>query len=801
MYRILIGKLVLLLSLLAIGSLNSTAQKFCKHLRLAQQTAMNNTVDLRADTFDVLNYEINAKFLDYQTNKDIDASCQLTIVQKMAASSVNLDLLGLNVSAVEVNGVPASFSYSSPSLKVNLSTQIDDTLKLLVHYDGNPVKDPQWGGFYFTGEYAFNMGVGFASDPHNFGRVWFPCFDNFVDRATYIMNISVNAGIKAYGNGLLVSKTDTGAVHTYSWEMTDPIPTYLAAVAIAAYEEVKMEVDGIPVILTALKADTANVRSSFENLPACIRQFVSSYGTHSFDRIGFNVVPFNAGAMEHATNIAYPFYAINGGGKQSETLFAHELAHHWWGNTITCNSQEEMWLNEGWASFSESLFLEAVYGRTRYNSSVETNHRDVLQFAHVRDGASLPVSGIGHANTYGNHVYNKGADMVHTLRGFMGDDNFFEACRTFQETFKFKDVSTDDMKTHFQNYSSVNLSSFFDQWIKTKGFAHFDIHWIIEQGGSTQINVKQTPRFNELEYKDVPVMISGFSSSFQRFDSTVILSQKEQTFAIKAPFDVVFWSLDYDDLISDALTSSNLIAKSAGSFNLKQDGLMDLVVDSVPAGDSIVLRIEHHWAGADATYGAPSGVTISRQRYWNVDGIWPTGSKMSASLTYSGIKTSGSPEYGYLDNELIRITEDSLVLLYRPSGNKAWVVYDDYNKIMGSAFDKRGSVLINNLEKGQYTFGMYDSNLANQKELPKPHSKFKVFPNPVEDELTIEFESAHDCCVLEITNALGQVVKSKKIRAKRATQTIDVSDLKPGNYFVGLVTDNLGYDIRRIVIK
>ena len=116
--------------------------------------------------------------------------------------------------------------------------------------------------------------------------------------------------------------------------------------------------------------------------------------------------------MEHATNIAYPRYAIANGDKTSETLFAHELAHHWWGNTITCKTQEDMWLNEGWASYSERLFLEAVYGKKAYEDDIEANHHSVLQFAHVLDEAVLPVSGIGHANTYGRHVYDKGARSI-----------------------------------------------------------------------------------------------------------------------------------------------------------------------------------------------------------------------------------------------------------------------------------------------------------------------------------------------------------------------------------------------------
>ncbi len=236
-------------------------------------------------------------------------------------------MLGLNVTEVLVNGTSAIFSYASPSIELLLPPLVNDTFKVTVFYSGTPKPDAQWGGFYFTGEYAFNLGVGFAADPHNFGRAWFPCFDNFTDRALYYTNITVDSGFKAYANGYLTEILNNGnATQTFKWTMDEAIPTYLASVAIAQYEEVTMNVNGIPVILTSLASDTSNLRSSFENLPACIERYEQVYGSHTFDRIGFNCVPFNSGAMEHATNIAYPLYAIAGGSKSSETLYAHELS-------------------------------------------------------------------------------------------------------------------------------------------------------------------------------------------------------------------------------------------------------------------------------------------------------------------------------------------------------------------------------------------------------------------------------------------------------------------------------------------
>lgn len=773
------------------------AQKFCRHLKMNQVFQSQNTIDTRTDTFDVLHYSIDASFLNFRTDKKIEAQTILQVRLKADATQMRLDLLELPVSAVSVNGQPAIYTYSSPDLRISLdNVQNGDTLLVAVSYSGNPKQDPQWGGFYFSGPYAFNLGVGFASDPHNFGRVWFPCFDNFVDRATFDFSITVDSSDRAYANGLLHSTTqNSDQTETFHWQMNDPIPTYLVAVAIAPYEEVRMNVDGIPVLLTALAADTSNLRKSFENLPTCIRTFVSSYGEHTFDRIGFNTVPFNSGAMEHATNIAYPRYAIANGDKTSETLFAHELAHHWWGNTITCKTQEDMWLNEGWASYSERLFLEAVYGKKAYDDDIEDNHHSVLQFAHVLDEAILPVSGIGHANTYGRHVYDKGADMVHTLRGLMGDQSFFEACKSFQSSFKFKDVTTRDLHTHFQSYTTLDLTGFFEQWVKTPGFAHFNILSATKQDGAYKLTIKQTPRFNQEVYTNVRLSLAAIASG-KRYDTEVILNQAQQTFSITCPFEPEFWVLDPDDKISDATTTDQVTITSEEQ-NLTH-GMMKKVRLEMSDKDSVQLWVTHHWAPADGSYGKPLGAQLSKERYWEIQGFWNENTQLATQLIYSGLKST-APDYGFLDANLIRSTEDSLVLLYRPNARSAWSEAQDYTKNMGSLFDKRGTIDISNLRKGQYCLAMYDAGLLQASNLDK-RPAFKLFPNPASQEINVELSSPKEG-VLEITNMQGQVIHSYPMNGSQLKHKIDISFLASGVYLVGISIQNQAYDVRRFVIE
>ncbi|MFN9799531.1 MAG: M1 family aminopeptidase, partial [Bacteroidota bacterium] len=249
-----------------------------------------------------------------------------------------------------------------------------------------------------------------------------------VELSEYELRVLTANGRTAYCGGVRLSVDTVGTDSLYTrWLLADhPIPSYLASVAVANYTHVDDSYttalgETIPVWLTARPQDTTAMKNSFLNLIGCLSGFEEHYGPYRWPRVGFVSVPFNAGAMEHATNIAYPSFAINGN-LTFETLIAHELSHHWWGDLVTCRTAEDMWLNEGWASYCEALFEEIIYGVEAYADYVASNHKDVLTDVPNDDGGYFPVSGVPHELTYSGTVYSKGADIVHNLRGVMGDD-------------------------------------------------------------------------------------------------------------------------------------------------------------------------------------------------------------------------------------------------------------------------------------------------------------------------------------------------------------------------------------------
>ena len=420
--------LAMLLCAQVTGQINPQKAFRCSH----QQRFAQNADASRSDSLDITSTHLALDFTEWtQQNMKAVAEIEVSVLQDDTDRLV-FDLENLEVSEVLVDGTEMSFDYVSPTLVIFLdgSVTAGTVLTATIHYNGTPVLDTSgWGGGYWSGNIFFQLGVGFEADPHSFGRAWHPCFDNFVERSPYTLEVLTNDGRTCYAGGDLIGVEEVGQDSLLTtWQLDEHIPAYLASIAVgdlvhdaSIFNSITGE--AIPVWLTSTTAQQGNFLNSFTNLNACLGGYEEDFGPYRWNRVGYVLVPFSSGAMEHATNIAYPAFAANGT-LGFESLMAHELSHHWWGDLVTCSSQEDMWINEGMASYCEALFFEHLNGEEAYLEYVQDNHKDVLLYAHQNDGERLPVSGIGHAYTYGDHVYNKGADVAHTMRGYMGEDYF-----------------------------------------------------------------------------------------------------------------------------------------------------------------------------------------------------------------------------------------------------------------------------------------------------------------------------------------------------------------------------------------
>lgn len=768
------------------------------------------TYDPRSDTVDILKYTINLNITDF-SNKKISGNTIVKFKPKVNSYRyLRLDLLGLTIDSIKLENTNLSYHYNDTLVSVNLQQNYSstDTLSVKVYYHGAPQIDvTTWGGFYFQGGYAYNLGVGFGANPHVFGRIWFPCIDNFVERSSYEFNITTIASKLAYCNGELINDViDVNNFRTRTWVLDKEIPTYLASVAVGSYTDLKMNYAGeqrnIPILIAALPTDTTKVKSSLIHLKDAIRVYEKFYGPYAWNRVGYALVPFTQGAMEHATNIAFPVSFLNTGTLTYEEIAAHELSHHWFGDYITCSSQEEMWINEGWASFSEYLYREEVYGRTAYINGIKTLHENLLHFVRYKEG-DLNLNNIPHAYTYGDHVYLKGAIMAHNLRGYLGDSLFRITLRNALQANAFKSISNEQFEASLSQASGVDLSHFFNDWIYQPGWGHFSIDSVNISRFNTQykatVYVKQLKYGNPNFYTNVPMDISFLNATFDADTRKIMLSGEYSQAEFILPSVPKMVALNMYDRISQAISSEQKIIKTTGNINFTL-AKMNLTVLSNT--DSSLLRIEHHYTGPKGTFDN-SVNRISAQRYWTISGIINSNFKANAKFSYDG-RVGVFSGNAYLDNQLSITNEDSLILLYRLNPSEKWKEYAYYTKnTLSSKTDKLGNIVIDSLVLGEYCLGMGTSMKTNIDEVKNTDHQILLFPNPANKNIRIELKGidSSEISTLIILNQEGKEVMSIDLSSIHNQNNIDVSTLNPGTYILKVLTKNSKSTFKSFIIS
>ncbi|UTW67349.1 T9SS type A sorting domain-containing protein [bacterium SCSIO 12643] len=765
-----------------------------------------NEENLRSDTIDVLDYEIHLDITDF-SNQSLSGYTVVKCTPLLSnVNSINLDLLHFNIDSILLNHNLLTYQYNDTLLHVNLgsSFNVNDTLNIEVYYHGTTRKDPSgWGGVYFGSDYAFNLGVGFEDRPHNIGRYWFPCFDNFKERSTY--NIYLTTPSTHYGTsiGELVSSTPlpNNKVEWY-WKLDETIPTYLSMFAVNYYTIVHDNYVGlqrtIPIDLFAKSSDTNNLKASFANLKAAMDAFENLYGPYQFNKIGYTVVNFSSGAMEHASNITYPNNTVDGT-LNSETLMAHELAHQWWGNYATTLTPEDMWLNEGMASFSANYFLEAVYGWETAKPEVKSILYNILKKAHIDEGGYLAISGVPHSLTYGDHVYRKGALVAQNLRMLLGESNFGPAVTGFLNSRAFQNMSSLQLRDYLQNTTSRDVDGFFDGWVFNGGFPDYKIDSVISVPNNNlydvTIHVSQRLNHAPQQFSEIPLEIGFYDDTFGYTTKEIMVGPNSSTLTTTLSYDPSMVTLNPNNKLCYATTDDIHVIKTTGQINYN-NAMMTVNVSSV--NDSALLKIEHHWSAPDHIKDwANQPYLLSNYRYWKIDGIWSSNFEASAGFFYDGRQSNG-----YLDSLLVKNTEDSLVVLYRQNAADDWVEYPHYTKnTLGGSNNMFGRIELTKLLKGEYTLANIDHSVLGltptiQKDVPE----IRVYPNPSNEKITIAWNSSLKPNSIEIYSLNGTRVLSISPN-QSGSQSFNTKVLKQGNYIAKVIFDNESYSSQFTVLK
>lgn len=474
-------KIFLLILLFTLSISFSYAQEkegseLCSHKKMNNPSVisfMGDSPNTPKHSFDVLNYTINLDIRNCFLSPYPKSFTGFVIVKFRVDSTLNSITLNAVNTSMAINSVSmagSSFTHSSNLLTIMLDRTYnpDEIAEVKINYNHLNVSD---GAFY-----ASNGGVFTDAEPEG-ARKWFPCWDKPSDKATINLTVKVPANARLGSNGMLVDSTLTGDSLYYNWVSSEPVATYLVVMTgkvnynmtIVYWKKLSNPNDSIPIRLYFNAGENPNnVVNIIGNMTT---YFSQKFGEHPFEKNGFATAPtsgFNWGGMENQT-----LSTICAGCWNNTSLIAHEYAHQWFGDMITCGTWADIWLNEAFATYSEALWKEYTSGYSSYKSDVLTKANSYLN---NNPGWAMYNPDWINVTPPNNILFNyaityaKGASVLHMFRYVMQDSSaFFDCIRGYAMdtvNFKYKSGVTDDFINKMNQMAGQDVSWFWNQWVK-----------------------------------------------------------------------------------------------------------------------------------------------------------------------------------------------------------------------------------------------------------------------------------------------------------------------------------------------
>ncbi|HWH00699.1 MAG TPA: M1 family metallopeptidase [Pilimelia sp.] len=409
--------------------------------------------------YDVRHYTIELRY-----DPDTDRLSAVTTVDAVATADLsrfNLDLVGLDVQEVRVDGEVATHTRDEGELVVTPPAGLrrDARFRTRVSYEGSPVMQGRpgtgAGGFLHTDDGALAIG-----EPE-VAATWFPVNDHPLDKATYTIEITAPDGLAALSNGVLTTVTRDAGWTTTTWQVSQPMASYLSTVVIGDYRvETGTHRDKPMITAVAASVPEGPADAALARTGEVADFLAERFGPYPFESYGGIVIddPRISYALENQTRPLYSRAFFSGSG-DATWVVAHELAHQWFGNSVSVRHWRDMWLNEGFATYAQWLWVEHDGGPS-VQATVDR------EYAAADDAMwSTPPGDPGVGGLFSRSVYQRGAMALHALRRAVGDDAFFRVLRTWAREKANGNGSTAEFITVAERESGQPLRPLFDAWV------------------------------------------------------------------------------------------------------------------------------------------------------------------------------------------------------------------------------------------------------------------------------------------------------------------------------------------------
>ena len=425
----------------------------------------------RARAYDVLHYKVDIR-LD-EAKKSVSGTTSITLTSLgTSLDSIILDAERLTIQSVSLSGNWLDFSNDSHELTLHLPRPMSpsDTLTIAIAYSCTPTK-----GLYFiqpdsTDPTRRHQIWTQGEDTDN--RYWFPCYDFPDDKATSEIIATVPEEYTLVSNGRMEKATHNSRdrTRTFHWRQSLPHSSYLIMFAAGKYEILRELYGNIPLEYYVYKEYAPDAHRSFAKTPVVMKfleeRIGISYPWEKYAQIFVNQFPI--GGMENTTavtlNEIYMFDERAAIDFTADDVVAHELAHQWWGDLVTCRDWTHLWLNEGFASYFGLLFKEQDRGRDEYRYEMMQQTKSILRTEEYQ-GRKPIISN----DSYTTNVYMKGSWVLSMLRNSLGESDFWKALDLYIRQYSFGNADTHDLQTAVRDATGQNFDWFFDQWLYKAG--------------------------------------------------------------------------------------------------------------------------------------------------------------------------------------------------------------------------------------------------------------------------------------------------------------------------------------------
>jgi aminopeptidase N len=545
-----------------------------------ESKAYSRIVDVNSVTTSSENFDVNYYRCEWDVNPAVRyIKGKITVYYTLIteSTSISFDLMNpLFTDSVLENNELVNYENTNNALKINFTNSKPAGKKdsVVIYYQGVP-PNTGFGSFIQTNHSGVPV-MWTLSEPYG-SRDWWPCKNGLDDKADSVdIYITHPSQFKAASNGLLLSEliSPDGTQITTHWKHRYPIATYLVCMAITNYTVFNNSVilgnKSLPMITYCYPESIDVFQAGTQNTLEALQLFHYTFGPYPFLNEKYGHVQFGwGGGMEHQTST----FLYN----TEESLVAHELAHQWFGDKITCASWEHIWLNEGFATYMSRFYME-----NKYPLTAKVNRKSVIENITSLPNGSVKVEDTTNVGRIfnGRLSYNKGSFLLNMLRLKIGDSAFFKGLRNYLEDpeLKYHFAFTTDLQRHLETTGGQSLSRFFEQWFEGQGHPSFQIQWGTIGSHNVKFKINQTTSHNSVPFYEMTVPLTFKNASNEKtflINNTV----NDEWFLKDIGFipDTIIVDQDYQIISKD---------NSSEKINFPNSGNADAVVYPNPINDA-----------------------------------------------------------------------------------------------------------------------------------------------------------------------------------------------------------------------